>query len=69
MELIRKIVEMRQVVNKNNQIVRALQYADKLAFENEKKDQIQKLRQMPPKSINNPDALVQKFAAGEGWGK
>lgn len=69
LELIRKIVEMRQVVDKNNQIVRALQYADKLAFENEKKDQIQKLRQMPPKSINNPDALVQKFAAGEGWGK
>ena len=69
LELIRKIVEMRQVVNKNNQIVRALQYADKLAFESEKKVQIQKLRQTPPQSATSPESLMQKFAAAEGLAK
>ena len=64
LELIRKIVEMRQVVKINNQVVRALQKADRLAFETEKKDKIQKLRQMPPKTPANYETLMQKFVGG-----
>lgn len=69
LELIRKIVEMRQVVQTNNQIVRKLEQADRLAFENEKKMQIQQLRQTPPQSVANSEMWMKKFAAGEGLGK
>ena len=69
LELIRKIVEMRQVVRTNNQIVRKLEQADRLAFENEKKMQIQQLRQTPPQSVANSEMWMKKFAVGEELGK
>ena len=68
-ELMRKVLEMRQVVKHNNQVIEALQQADRLAFENEKKLKIQRLRQMPPKSASAYENVMRKFVAGESMAK
>lgn len=61
-ELMRRILEMRLVVRKNNEIIEDMRLADSLIFANSKETKIERLRRTPPKTPSSYESFMQKIS-------
>ena len=68
-ELMRRILEMRQIVRKNNEIIDDMRKADSLVFASDKDAKIKRLRRTSPEVPTPYEAFMPKFSpqtVGEG---
>lgn len=68
-ELMRRILEMRQIVRKNNEIIEDMRRADSLVFANDKEAKIKRLRRTPPEVPVPYEAFMQKFSQQAVWAR
>lgn len=68
-ELMRRILEMRQIVRKNNEIIEDMRRADSLVFANDKEAKIKRLRRTPPEVPVPYEAFMQKFSPQAVWAR